>query len=255
MVKASIDTIELVTDAVEANRVALHLLNQSVVIGLDCEWVKEGRVALLQLAVFDGTSELTKCFVFRLTHFSINDAPNLARLLNSNDHLKVGVGIMGDMRRLRADYGLSASHFIDLRHMTRNTRIEPGGLASLVRQMLGRKLDKNWQIQTSNWEADELSEEQLVYAADDALAGLQVYAAFHTTHSSSSSIIEHLTKEHVNADYKQTKKQPKQTKTGDHHAKQQKQKKTVETRIDRKHYLVRDVIYKSISLSRSIVVV
>ena len=36
MVKASIGAIELVTDAVKANRVALNLLNQSVVIGLDC---------------------------------------------------------------------------------------------------------------------------------------------------------------------------------------------------------------------------
>ena len=41
---------------------------------------------------------------------------------------------------------------------------------------MNRKLDKNKRIQTSNWETDNLSKEQIVYAADDALAALHVYA-------------------------------------------------------------------------------
>ena len=46
----------------------------------------------------------------------------------------------------------------------------------MVRQVVNRKLDKNKRIQTSNWEADKLTKEQIVYAADDALAALHVYA-------------------------------------------------------------------------------
>ena len=60
----------------------------------------------------------------------------------------------------------------------KSEKCEPGGLASLVRQKLNRKLDKDWRIRASNWEAEELSERQIRYAADDALSALQVFAVF-----------------------------------------------------------------------------
>jgi len=73
---------------------------------------------------------------------------------------------------------------------------------------VNRKLDKNKRIQTSNWETENLSKEQIVYAADDALAALHVYACIEKFQPN----LEHLTKVHTNADYKfKSNKQQKST--------------------------------------------
>jgi len=68
--------------------------------------------------------------------------------------------------------------FLDLRFIaTHSKNCEPGGLSSLVRQKLGRKLDKDWRIRASDWEG-ELSDRQIIYAADDSLSALQLLAVF-----------------------------------------------------------------------------
>ena len=80
---------------------------------------RDGPVALLQLATFDGES--TKCFLFRLCKFNINESEELVKLLHSDEHVNLGVGIVGDIKRLRKDYslGLEYSRNLDLRYLTK----------------------------------------------------------------------------------------------------------------------------------------
>ena len=150
--------ITVINDSNHADKVSKTIsshLSTVPFMGLDCEWVRsgafwlnlvricwilnikkcaqslftrfftktprnrDGPVALLQLATFDGES--TKCFLFRLCKFNINESEELVKLLHSDEHVNLGVGIVGDIKRLRKDYslGLEYSRNLDLRYLTK----------------------------------------------------------------------------------------------------------------------------------------
>ena len=48
-------------------------------------------------------------------------------------------------------------------------------LSALSQQVLGVTMDKDWKIRCSNWEADELSDRQIQYAADDAIVAVWIF--------------------------------------------------------------------------------
>jgi len=107
--------------------------------------------------------------------------PSLQKILNSPEIIKLGVGIDGDLSRLISENFVNPENdsFFDIRFLAaKSESCSPGGLASLVRQMLNRKLNKDLKIRKSNWEIENLSVDQIIYAADDALSALQIFAAF-----------------------------------------------------------------------------
>lgn len=59
--------------------------------------------------------------------------------------------------------------------MFNHTDIKPEGLAKMAKSQLNIEMDKNWRIRCSDWEAKELSEQQLEYAANDAHVGIQLF--------------------------------------------------------------------------------
>ena len=48
-------------------------------------------------------------------------------------------------------------------------------LSALSQQIIGETMDKDWRIRCSNWEAPQLSERQIQYAANDAIVAAQVF--------------------------------------------------------------------------------
>jgi hypothetical protein len=48
-------------------------------------------------------------------------------------------------------------------------------LSALSQQILGVTMDKDWKIRCSNWEASQLSERQIQYAANDAIVAVQIF--------------------------------------------------------------------------------
>lgn len=48
-------------------------------------------------------------------------------------------------------------------------------LSALSQQILGVTMDKDWKIRCSNWEAPQLSERQIEYAANDAIIAVQIF--------------------------------------------------------------------------------
>lgn len=170
------------------NRV-LPLLQREVhdkgVLGLDCEWVDIGGhrhpVALLQLATYSGM-----CVLVRLPSFTSSLPDSLKSVLGDVTIIKAGVGIDQDRKFLEMDYSLRVEGCVDLRHMAlqchesgivTETKVNGTlslGLASLSLRFLGRTLDKDWRVRSSNWEAEKLTKRQLSYAAEDALVGVQL---------------------------------------------------------------------------------
>ncbi|KAK1160454.1 hypothetical protein AOXY_G20658 [Acipenser oxyrinchus oxyrinchus] len=151
------------------------------VLGIDCEWVsvkgKAGPVALLQMSTFSGL-----CVAIRLLKFRGDGQivpRSLLDILQDNSILKAGVGCYEDACRLMRDYGITVNCTVDLRYLAmrqRRTLVHNGlSLKSLAQDILNLSLDKSLQLRCSNWEAEELSQEQVTYAGRDAQVSVALF--------------------------------------------------------------------------------
>jgi RNA polymerase sigma factor for flagellar operon FliA len=100
----------------------------------------------------------------------------LKPVLESESILKVGFGLGDDLKRLRAKLGIEARNVLDLatamrRRGERNTL----GAKTAVARFFGQRLQKSRRITTTNWALPQLSEKQVLYAADDAHVALRLY--------------------------------------------------------------------------------
>lgn len=75
------------------------------------------------------------------------------------------------------DHGLRVKGCLDLRHlMARSGTLSHSGLAGMAQNLLGIKLDKNWRIRCSDWEAPVLEPHQVHYASQDALVAVDIFS-------------------------------------------------------------------------------
>ncbi|XP_029586862.1 exonuclease 3'-5' domain-containing protein 2 [Salmo trutta] len=151
------------------------------VLGLDCEWVsvkgKTSAVSLLQMASYSGLCVLVRLQLFRSSQ---QDLPlSLKEVLRDPHVLKVGVGCYEDGKRLTRDYGLALGCTVDLRYLALRQRkvvLNNGmSLKSLAANLLNVSLDKSLELRCSNWEADQLTQEQMTYAARDAQVSIALF--------------------------------------------------------------------------------
>jgi len=146
------------------------IANESV-LGFDTETrpsFKRGRyhkVALLQLATQD------KVFLFRLN--KVNIPGFVTGMLENPAITKVGVALRDDLNGLIKIMPFKPDGFVDLQQFVKQFGIEDNGLKKLVGNILGFRISKRFQ--TSNWEQEILSPEQLGYAATDAWVCLKIY--------------------------------------------------------------------------------
>ena len=96
--------------------------------------------------------------------------------MGDSDCLKLGVGISDDAKKLREDFGAPVRGWFDIRHLAADHRPEARklGMAGLASSFLGLRLDKDWRVRASDWEADDLSQRQTLYAANDALVSINI---------------------------------------------------------------------------------
>jgi len=177
----------------EKVRNIVEQLKQYKVIGFDTETkpsFKKGvshKVALLQLS----TEE--EAFLFRLNLTGING--DLSDLLADSEILKVGVGIREDLRGLRELNYFTPGGFVELQDVAPDYGIDALSLKNLAGLLLGIRVSKRQRL--SNWEAGQLTEGQILYAATDAWVALQIYNKLTTM----SPVPEH----------KETKQSPEQS--------------------------------------------
>ncbi|XP_011264286.1 exonuclease 3'-5' domain-containing protein 2 [Camponotus floridanus] len=140
------------------------------VLGFDCEWVKEGPVSLLQLATYNGVVAL-----FRLGKIGYVP-PKLKELLATKHILKVGVASFEDGQKIVKDYGCRVSGTLDLRSLAENLHLPSRkSLAAMSLEYLNIEMDKIIEVRCGDWDASTLSDEQVAYAACDALASVIIY--------------------------------------------------------------------------------
>ncbi|CAL1288474.1 unnamed protein product [Larinioides sclopetarius] len=155
----------------------MRIFKNCKVIGIDCEWVtvdERKPVSLLQLANDSGFCVLLRLFLLPIWLMP----PALINLLADETILKVGVGVSDDANKLFSDYCLEVHGFLDIRYLAKNLNEFQGknmSLKSLGRDLLGIDLNKSRELRCSNWNADKLSEDQLKYAADDAIISAKIF--------------------------------------------------------------------------------
>ena len=157
--------------------VAMDRLRGQQLLGFDTETRSAHRKgesyppSLLQLA---GESEV---FLFQLKHLGL-PAP-LRQVLADPVIIKAGVGLDYDLRELQKLSPFTPAGFVDLGSLARKNNIQNLGLRGLAAILLGFRISKAAKI--SNWARDELTPQQILYAATDAWVGRAIYLALKTT--------------------------------------------------------------------------
>jgi ribonuclease D len=99
----------------------------------------------------------------------------LKAVLESPAILKVGFGLLDDIKRLRSKMGIETANVLDLSTAMRRNEKNPLGAKTAVARHFGQALQKSKRITTTNWAMPRLSEKQILYAADDAHVALRLY--------------------------------------------------------------------------------
>ena len=151
---------------------ALPEIKAEKIIGFDTETkpsFKKGvihQVSLLQIATANSV------FVIRLNKVGFCD--ELKQVFKAHDTIKVGIACMDDIKDLNKLAGTFHSHsIIDLNKECPKVGFRSIGAKKLAALVLGMKISKRQQ--TSNWEAETLSEAQLKYAGTDAWICREIY--------------------------------------------------------------------------------
>ena len=129
---------------------------------------------------------LEKAFIFQ--SYFVESHPAIIELLQSPDLTKIGFGLGGDLQQISSRFGIRPSGIVDLDRSFRQLGYRNAvGAKSAIAMFFNRKLLKSKSVTTSNWAARELSERQLLYAANDAYAAIRVFHALRESLNEPSS--------------------------------------------------------------------
>ncbi len=161
----------VLVDNLETYYEVIPRLMRSRLLGFDTETKpvftkgKKNAVSLLQLSTDD------LAVLFRINRIGFPD--ELIRLLSDPSVIKAGVAVHDDIRYLKGVKKFNPDGFIDLQTFVRDYGIQSSGLKKLTAIVLGFRISKRQQV--TDWEAEELSEAQQIYAATDAWVCHQIY--------------------------------------------------------------------------------
>ena len=149
----------------------LPRISKKKILGFDTETRpsfrrgRKNKVSLIQLA----TSDLA-C-LFRINKIGI--PAELTSILADPDIIKAGVAVHDDIRFLKRLRKFEPDGFVDLQKMVKDFGIKSSGLKKLAAIVLGFRISKRQQV--TDWEEEELTEAQQVYAATDAWVCHEIY--------------------------------------------------------------------------------
>ena len=161
----------IVIDRPEDVAAAVDDLKRCALIGFDTETRPSFRrgesntISLLQLATDK------RAYLFRLKKIGQNQL--LKELLESEDHMKVGLSVHDDFHSLNRWMPCRPKNFIELQKYVKAFGIEEMSLQKIYAIVFNKKISTRQQL--SNWEAEELTPAQQQYAAIDAWACRDIY--------------------------------------------------------------------------------
>ena len=91
---------------------------------------------------------------------------------------KIGFDLRGDLKQISNRFGIRPESLIDLDRSFKSLGYRNSiGAKTAIALLFNRKFLKSKSVTTSNWEAKLLTDRQLLYAANDAFAAIQVFNA------------------------------------------------------------------------------
>jgi len=168
---ASFDGKIVVVNNENSFKKAISDLKKQKIVGFDTEtkpsFVKgvSHKVALIQIA----TEKV--CYLFRLNLIGI--PLELEKFFGNKSIKKIGLSLHDDMLALNRRTHIHPENFIDLQKIIADYGIEEMSLQKMYALIFKKKISKTQRL--SNWEATELSEAQMHYAAMDAWACRKIY--------------------------------------------------------------------------------
>lgn len=153
---------------------AVNWLLKQEILGMDTETRpsfqkgKRYEVSLLQVSTLD------TCYLFRLHLTGIT--PAIIKLLEDKTVPKIGLSWHDDLAQLHRKADFAAGSFIELQEVASKFGIKDKSLQKLYANLFHMKISKSQRL--SNWEASELKEAQMLYAATDAWCCIKLYKEF-----------------------------------------------------------------------------
>ena len=161
----------VVIEEAEQVDAAVEEMKSSPLLGFDTETrpaFHKGevyKVGLLQLATADTV------YLFRLNKCGF--PLSLRRVLSDEGIIKIGVGIRDDIRHLMMHGKYRPASFVDLQDYAARFGITDKSFSKLMAIIFGVRISKRQRV--TNWDAAQLSEAQVRYAATDAWGALKMY--------------------------------------------------------------------------------
>ena len=162
--------ITVVDQAYDLPRVFSEI-SRSPVVGFDTEtkpvFVRghQNKVALMQVALPE------KVFLVRLNKTGIQ--PEVIQFLEDGNIMKAGVALRDDIKAIQRLKKFTPDGIVELANLAKDAGLQEEGVKKLTGLLLEFRVSKT--AQTSNWEAPELNEKQISYAATDAWVCLEIY--------------------------------------------------------------------------------
>ena len=117
-----------------------------------------------------------KAYLFQLHQTAGH--PFLVELLQSTQLIKVGFGLRSDRKHLYNKLGIKLGGVVDLNTLfSMDGYKKEMGVRTAVGLLFNQRFAKSRKVTTSNWSQQQLTPQQLLYAANDAYAALKVLVA------------------------------------------------------------------------------
>ena len=168
--------IQLVNNAGQASA-ALQALQSAKVLGFDTE--SKPTFAKNEASTGPHIVQLStaqKAWIFQLEDVECRRV--VGQLLESPAIIKAGFGLRDDKKRITYKLGVDFQGVLDLNTVFREQGYRKDmGVRGAVAVLFNKRFIKSKKASTSNWANAQLTEAQLIYAANDAYAAMRVYEA------------------------------------------------------------------------------
>lgn len=153
-------------------KIAINHLRKHKIVGFDTETRpsftkgKNNKMALMQLSTDED------CFLIRINKTGITKI--LKNFLEDKNVLKIGLSLKDDFGTLKRSHeNINPEGFYEIQTLAQSQGISDISLQKIFAILFEKRISKKQRL--SNWEAQELTMQQIEYAAIDAWACLMIY--------------------------------------------------------------------------------
>lgn len=167
--------LHIINNSKQLKKVYKNIIDQHI-IGFDTEQrptFKKGEsqkpISIIQIATD------SNCYIIQT--LKLDNLQMIRDIVSNPRIIKIGFGLKNDSNQVLRQFGAKGKSFFDLGIFIKTTFISKNtiGAKAAVSLFLNLKLKKSKNAALSNWETERLQDNQIIYAAEDATAPLDVF--------------------------------------------------------------------------------